>query len=140
MFLKHNLSLNDEIPVREEVSRIYNLSAQPLRTYADIIKKKHQPLINKILQAFPGSRVLSEEEKTTLLRRQHSGCEKPKRSGRETAKANFFDAEQSSDHPIRSRSQGNIKSKDKKRRVAKNRWISEGQMSLDLSSDSGGTV
>ncbi|MFA5453358.1 MAG: hypothetical protein WC248_07275 [Candidatus Methanomethylophilaceae archaeon] len=88
---KHNLVskggvLPGQIPCpSQDHSRVYYLSAEHPRTYAELIEDKRRYLIHKILTTFPGSRVLSEEEAKDIPTFSRSGSYSEERPGRETA-------------------------------------------------------
>jgi len=88
---KHNLVskggvLPGQIPCPSEShTRVYYLSAEHPRTYAELTEDKRRYLIEKILTTFPGSRVVSEEEAKGIPKFSGSGSYSEERPGRETA-------------------------------------------------------
>jgi len=138
MPFKHNLTSSGAgaLPFREKHSiyvdedkkHNYELDSNSLNTYADVIEKKKQALVNDVLRIFPGSRILSPEESEKLCRPSSSGSAKPERSGRESARAS------------KHKGKGNNNTKNNSKRQRKDRRINSVQVSFDLLPGEGGTV
>ncbi|HPQ43557.1 MAG TPA: hypothetical protein PKZ42_04950 [Syntrophales bacterium] len=130
MALKHNLEFQgtSSPSVHEDQHHTGIYKINPFRTYADIIEKKKEILTNKILQIFPGSHVLSEDEVKELYASLASGSAKPERAGRESARASGHTAKDT------------IKDKRNSKRIRENRRNDSGQVALELLSSNGGAI
>ena len=137
MLFKHNLAspdiesqsyqASDHTLAHEDQRRVYIIPLKPLRTYADVIEKKNKSLIKKILQTFPGSRVLSDEESKDIFKFSVSGSYREERPGGAAAISHKRLPD---------------KGKDRKnsKRKRKNRHCHPAQLPFEFLSGDGGTV